>query len=188
MPKKKTERSEIERMLQEQFPDESPRFTSQVDDPETSTYVRELARPVENRGRIPLTRDAFVIAENPARVEWERQVRIFLSKLSYESGHRVTAPMIFEWTTGIRIADLVKAEGVDPAHWRGGATRGSANMHLRHINWVLKEYFGQPHATTIAGRSVGKAYSVRKYFKVKDKKPANLTLIPDWEAGTLDEW
>ena len=202
-----TERSEIERMLQEKFPQESPRFTSMAKDPETSTLVKELARPVEERGRIPMTREAFVIEEPPARVEWEREIRIFLSRLSQESGHRVTAPMIYEWTTGISIRQLAEealklkieearkeaeAKGKDfdestiTLSWRGGGTTGPANMHLRLINWVLKEYFGNPHKTTIAGRSVGRAYTVRKYFRVRDKKPANLTLIPDWEAGTLD--
>ena len=132
-----------------------------------------------------MTRAAFIIEENPARVEWERQVRIFLAALSKDAAHRVTAAMIYEWTTGISIKDLVKAEGVDPNAWRGGAASGSANMHLRHINWVLKEYFGTPHKTTIAGRPVGKAYAVRQYFRIKHKKPANLTLIPDWENGTL---
>ncbi|QOC56145.1 hypothetical protein SEA_ZHENGYI_1 [Microbacterium phage Zhengyi] len=180
------ERSEIERMLQEQFPTESTRFTSTAEEPERSEYVQELARPLDQRGRLPLTLESFVVSENPARVEWERHVREFLGQLSQDSAHRVTAPMIFEWVTGISIKELAKAEGVDPSAWRGGAASGSANMHLRHINWVLKEYFGQPHKTTIAGRSVGRAYAVRKYFKIKLKKPANLTLIPDWEAGTLE--
>ena len=179
-------RSDIERMLQEEFPAQELQFTSTAQDPRTSEYIRELARPVESRGRVPMTREAFVISENPARVEWEREVRIFLAQLSPESAHRVTAPMIYEWTTGISIKELVKAEGVDTTKVRGGAASGSANMHLRHINWVLREYFGQPHKTTIAGRSVGKAYAVRKWFKIRHKKPANLTLIPDFEAGTLD--
>lgn len=202
-----TERSEIERMLAEHFPSESSRFTSTAEEPQSSEYVKELARPVELRGRVPLTLESFVISENPARVEWERQVRIFLGQLSQEKAHRVTAPMIYEWTTGISIRELAARERAEeiarrralaiergddpdsivlPETWRGGAASGSANMHLRHINWVLKEYFGTPHKTTIAGRPVGRAYAVRKYFKIKLKKPANLTLIPDWEANTLE--
>lgn len=183
-----TERSDIEKMLQEQFPTESPRFTSTAEEPKRSEQVQQLVRPRELRGRVPLTLESFVVNENPARVEWERHVREFLGQLTENQAHRVTAPMIFEWTTGISIKELAKAEGVDPSAWRGGAASGSANMHLRHINWVLKEYFGDPHKTTIAGRAVGKAYAVRKYFRVRLKPPANLTLKPDFEEGTLDQW
>ncbi|QNL30074.1 hypothetical protein SEA_STORMBREAKER_1 [Microbacterium phage Stormbreaker] len=180
------EREELERMLEAEFPNENPRFTSTAEPPKRDEQVRALARPISERGLVPLTLESFVVSENPARVEWERYVREFLGQLSQESAHRVTAPMIFEWVTGEKIKDIARREGVPKDAWRGGAASGSANMHLRHINWVLKEYFGEPHKTTIAGRAVGRAYAVRKYFRVKEKEPACLTLKPDWKAGTLD--
>lgn len=181
-----SDRSELEQMLEAEFPNENPRFTSTAEPPKRDEQVQALARPLEQRGLVPLTLESFVVSENPARVEWERHVREFLGQLSQDQAHRVTAPMVFEWVTGQSIKEIARREGVPADAWRGGAASGSANMHLRHINWVLKEYFGQPHKTTIAGRAVGRAYAVRKYFRVKLKEPASLTLQPDWKAGTLE--
>ena len=187
MGKIKMTPSEIEKELQARFnPDEGFRFASNAQAAASSEYVEELALPDESRGRVPYTQDKFVINENPALVQWEREIRKFLARLNSDFGHRVTAPMIYEWTTGIRISDLQKAEGVDTSNWRGGAASGSANAHLRHINKILKEYFGKPYKTTIMGRPVGRAYKVRPSFKVRKKRPACLTLWPDWDAGTLN--
>jgi hypothetical protein len=180
------ELSDIERELQRNYnPNLRTQFTSTALDPKESNYMQELALPDESRGRIPLTQEKFVINEDPVRVQWERECRKFLDALPGEGGHRVTATMIFEWTTGISIKELAQREGVDPNAWRGGAASGSANSHLRHINWILREYFGKSYKTTIAGRAVGKAYTVRPGFRVKLKRPANLTLWPEWENGTL---
>jgi hypothetical protein len=180
----------IERQLQEQFRPESTRrrFTSTVEDTiETSEYIKNLALPIGSRGKMPLTQDKYVINENPARIEWERQVRMFLARLDKSMSHRVTAPMIYEWTTGISIAELAELEGVADADGRGGGKTGSANMHLRHINAILFDYFGKPYKTKIAGRQVGKAYKVRQYFRVADKKPMQLALWPEFERGLLQD-
>jgi hypothetical protein len=188
VPKQLREASEIEKEIQARFnPDNTRRFTSTAVEAAESTYVKDLALPAEKRGTLPMTRDAYAVNENPARVEWEREVRKFLARLNSDFGHRITAPMIYEWTTGISIKDLVKAEGVDESEYRGGAQNGSANSHLRHINAILKEYFGTPYKTTIAGRPVGRAYTVRRHFKVSRKRPVSITLLPEWEEGTLDD-
>jgi len=177
---------DIHKQLQEQFnPENLSRFTSTATAADRAEDVERLMLPEEQRGRIPLTRSDYVLREDPRRVEWEREVRKFLAKLNGDFGHKVTAPMIYEWATGVKLSDLTRAEGVDPNNWRGGARWGSANVHLRHINWVLKEYFGDPYKTTILGRHVGRAYTVRPAFKVAKKKPANLTLLPEWNEGTL---
>ena len=179
--------SDLERELQAQFnPENTVRFASNAKDAAESEYVKDLVLPDESRGRLPFTRDKFVVSENPARVEWERQVRKFLSRLNGDFGHRVTAVMVFEWATGISIKELVKREGVENHQSPIVRTYGSANMHLRHINWVLTEYFGKPYKTTIMGRSVGKAYTVRPSFAVRRKKPACLTLWPEYDEGTLN--
>lgn len=133
-----------------------------------------------------MTRDAFLVNENPALVEWERETRKFIARLNTRDfSHRITAPMVYEWVTGINIKELTEREGVADGEWRGGARQGSANMHLRHINKILKAYFGKSYRTKIAGREVGKAYTVRKSFNVRKKKPECITLLPEWENGTL---
>lgn len=184
---RRIEASDLERQLQAQFnPENMDRFSSTAKDAAVSDYVQDLVLPEESRGRLPYTRDKFVVSENPARVEWERQVRKFLSRLNGDFSHRITAVMIYEWATGIKIKDLIKAEGVENSASPLIRTYGSANMHLRHINWVLGQYFGKPYKTTIMGRPVGKAYTVRASFQVRRKKPACLTLWPEYDEGTLN--
>lgn len=182
------EMAELEAALQKEFnPDEL--FTSTATPAQTAEEVTALILPKSNRGRIPLTRSDFVLDENPARIEWERQVRLFIRSLRPSTkvrGHKINAPMIFEWATGLTIKEIVEAENVDTTKWRGGAATGSANMHLRHINATLREYFGTPRKTTILGRHVGKAYDVPKGFRVENRKPACLTLWPEYDAGVLD--
>ena len=179
--------NDIERRLQAQFsPETARKFTSTAKDPAPSALVSELALPDESRGRLPLTQDKFIGAENPQRVEWERETRKFLARVNTRhTSHRVTAEMVYEWVTGISLAELRKLEGVEGANGRGGGRNGSANVHLRHIRWVLGEYFGTPYKTKIAGREVGKAYKVPKYWKVQNKKPECMTLWPEWDNGTL---
>jgi hypothetical protein len=178
---------DIERELQARHnPSIRRQFSSTALEPKTSEYIEDLALPVESRGRMPLTQEKFVISENPQRVSWEREVRTALDQLSDKTAHRITAPMIYEWATGISIADLIEAEGLQDVSPRGGGQNGSANAHLRHINWVLTQYFGKGYKTKIAGREVGKAYKIRQGFRVRLKRPANLTLWPEWENGTLN--
>jgi len=181
--------SDVERALQARFnPTKLERFTSTALEPKRSELVQQLALPEDARGRMPMTQEKFATVDNPQRVEWERHVRYFLKQLRpREQAHRITAPMIFEWTTGISIKELAEAEGVANNNPRGGGATGSANSHLRHINAILKEYFGTPYKTKIAGREVGKAYKVRAHFRVERKQPACITLKPEFEQGILDQ-
>ena len=180
--------SDVEKALQSRFnPTKLNKFTSTTEELKGSSYIQDLALPPGSRGRMPLTQEKYVLHENPARVEWERYLRQFLKKLNTrDSSHRVTAPMVFEWVTGISIKELAEAEGVADADPRGGASNGSANMHLRILNGLLSEYFGKPYKTKIAGRQVGKAYRVNQHFRIADKKPICLTLWPEWDNGTLN--
>lgn len=184
---RQTERSELERELQARFnPEKSVRFTGEAKSSAGGEYVKDLVLPDEARGRMPITRDDYVIAENPALVEWERQVRKFLLRIPTGArGHRVTAKMVYTWATGIDVEELAALEGVGD-ETRGGAQAGSANSHLRHISAVLRYYFGKPYKTTIAGRAVGRAYTVRRYFRLRDKPPMCITLRVEWDANTLD--
>ncbi|QNN98049.1 hypothetical protein SEA_FEDE_1 [Microbacterium phage Fede] len=179
--------SDIERALQARHNPTNPKqFASTTIEPEGSAYVKELSLPDTSRGRMPMTQEKFVVHENPARVEWERQLRKFIKRLNTrDTGHRITAPMVFEWTTGLSISEIAKAEGVAGNDPRGGGANGSANMHLRHLNALLKDYFGTPYKTKIAGRQVGKAYKVPQHFKIDTTKPKCLTLWPEWYNGTL---
>jgi hypothetical protein len=80
--------------------------------------------------------------------------------------------MIYEWATGIRIAELM-AEG------------GSANADLRKINKILEFYFGKPYMTYILGRKVPKAYRVRPGYYIRRHRPLTLTLWAEYTEGTL---
>ena len=185
--------SELERELQSRFDHTNlQRFSSTAKAVATTEYVNDLVLPEEARGLMPYTKEELVISENPLRVAWEREVRKFLKRLSSHTSHRITAPMIYEWATGIKIADLEEADRQqrlitenEPASTRA-TNMGNLNVHLRHINWVLKEYYGKPYKTKIMGREVGRAYVVRQEFRVKLKRPANMTLWPEWYEGTLN--
>lgn len=179
--------SDVERALQAKYdPNVNKPFQSTAVDPKSSEYVKALALPRDKRGQMPLTQEKFVISEDPVRVEWERELRIFLDALVSRNGHRISAPMVFEWVTGISIKELAEIEGVANADGRGGGRNGSANSHLRHLNYLMKAYFGNSYKTTIAGRSVGKAYTVPPGFRVKRQRPVCLTLWPEYENGTLE--
>src|SRR5690606_3928144 len=92
--------SDLERALKEQFnPQNLERFVSTTPEVPSSEYVQELVQEPNTRGRMPITREDYIGAENPARVEWEKEVRIFLRNLNYHYGHRVSAKMIYEWST-----------------------------------------------------------------------------------------
>lgn len=122
---------------------------------------------------MPLTKDKYLVRENPHLVQWERETRKFLRRLSPDHRHRVSAVMVYEWATGIRVADLM-AEG------------GSANGHLRHINKILRYYFGQPYMTYICGRKVPKAYEVKPGYYIKRHRPMTLTLYAEYAEGVLN--
>lgn len=185
--------SALEQDLQSRFdPTHLQRFSSNAKKVTESEYVQELVLPEEERGIMPYTKSDFIISENPLRVEWEKEVRKFLRNLSTHTSHRITAVMVYEWATGIKVTDLLEADKAgeliteEAPGIRTQTNAGRLNVHLRHINWVLKEYFGKSYKTKIMGREVGRAYTVRQEFRVKLKKPANMTLWPDWAEGTLN--
>ena len=121
---------------------------------------------------MPFTKDKFLVKENPDLVAWEREVRKFLRNLTPEHGHRVAAVMIYEWATGIRVADLM-AQG------------GSARSELGKLNKILEFYFGKPYMTYIMGRKVPKAYRVRPGYYIRRHRPMTLTLYAEYAEGTL---
>lgn len=122
---------------------------------------------------MPFTKDKYLVKENPHLVQWERETRKFLRRLSPQHGHRVSAVMVYEWATGIRVAELV-AEG------------GSANADLRKINKSLRFYFDKPYMTYIMGRKVQNAYRVPAGWYVKRHRPMTLTLLAEYYEGTLN--
>ena len=122
---------------------------------------------------MPFTQDKYLVKENPHKVAWEREVRKFLRKLSPNHGHRVAAVMIYEWATGIKVAELM-AEG------------GSAAADLRKINEILRFYFDKPYSTYIMGRKVPNCYRVKPGWYVKRHRPMTLTLYSEYVAGTLN--
>ena len=121
---------------------------------------------------MPFTQDKYLVKENPHLVQWEREVRKFLRKLSPEHGHRVAAVMIYEWATGIKVADLM-AEG------------GSAQSDLRKINKILRHYFGKSYMTYIAGRKIPNAFRVRPGYLIRRHRPMTLTLYAEYCEGSL---
>ena len=121
---------------------------------------------------MPFTKDKYLVKENPHQVQWEREVRKFLRQLSPQHGHRVAAVMIYEWATGIRVAELM-------------AAGGSAQADLRKLNQVLRFYFGKPYMTYIMGRKIPKAYRVPPGWYVRRHRPLTLTLYAEYQEGTL---
>lgn len=122
---------------------------------------------------MPLTKDKYIVKENPHLIQWERETRKFLRQLSPQHGHRVAAVMVYEWATGIKIKELMEAGG-------------SANADLRKINKCLQFYFGDPYMTYIAGRKVPKAYKVRPGYYIKRHRPMTMTLWAEYTEGVLN--
>ena len=130
-----------------------------------------LALPDSQRGRMPFTKEKYLVKENPEIVQWEREVRKFLRNLSPSSGHRVSASMIFEWVTGLPVRDLVEM---------GGST-----ADLKRINTILKYYFGKPKTAYICGRKVTNAYTVPPGYYIRRHRPRSMTLYAEYLEGTL---
>lgn len=178
MPKPPVERpvlTEVEELLKKRFNKEladKQRLPSTAAAAHSSERVDQLVLPDEMRAKMPFTKDKFLVKENPHLVQWERETRKFLRKLSPSHGHRVSAVMIYEWATGIRVADLM-AEG------------GSASADLRKINQVLRFYFDKPYMTYIAGRKVPNAYRVKPGYYIRRHRPMTLTLYAEYCEGTL---
>lgn len=168
--------SEAEQKLRERFNPETStksRVQSTAHAAATSSRLDQLTLPDSMRGRMPLTKDKFLVRENPDLVAWEREARKFLRQLSTDHGHRVSAVMIYEWATGIKVAELV-AEG------------GNAVSDLRKLNKILRHYFGKSYSTYIAGRKVPNAYRVNPGFRVKRRRPMTLTLYAEYCEGALN--
>jgi uncharacterized protein YcgL (UPF0745 family) len=142
-----------------------------------------LVLPDELRSKMPLTKSKYLVRENPHQVQWERETRKFLVRLTPEQEHRISAGMIYEWATGIRVKDVMEMErgrisapGIAHTTWRGD---------LSKINKVLRYYFGKPYMTWIAGAKVPKAYKVRQGYYITRHRPMTLTLWTEYTEGVL---
>jgi hypothetical protein len=167
--------SEVEMLLKKKFVKEEAdkrRVPSTALDAQASARLDQLTLPDSERGRMPFTKDKYLIRENPHLVAWERETRKFLRNLTPVHGHRVAAVMIYEWATGIRVKDLMD-EG------------GSAASDLRKINQVLRFYFDKPYMTYIMGRKIPKAYRVKPGYFIRRHRPMTLTLYNEYAEGTL---
>jgi hypothetical protein len=141
--------------------------------------IDQLVLPDNMRAKMPVTKDKYLVKENPHLVEWEREVRKFLRNLTPEHGHRVAAVMVYEWATGVRVADLMKDLTPMPSgrqNWR---------TDLRKINKVLTWYFGKPYMTYICGRKVPNCYRVRPGYYIRRHRPFTLTLWAEYQEGVL---
>lgn len=178
----KSHLTEAEEELKKRFVKEEAdrkRLPSTADASLPSDRVDQLTLPDEMRAKMPFTKDKYLVKENPHLVQWEREVRKFLRNLSPEHGHRVSAVMIFEWATGLSVADLVAANEPRPP----GKTNWRAD--LRKLNKILEWYFGKPYMTWIMGRKVGKAYRVRPGYYIRRHRPMTLTLYAEYVEGVL---
>ncbi len=165
--------SELGSVLDFKFKGQSEtRVPSSAHAPRTSARVDSVVLPDSQRARMPLTKDKYLVKENPDLVAWEREVRKFLRELSPQHGHRVSAVMIFEWATGQNVAEIVK-------------NGGSANAHLMKINKILRHHFGKPYMTYICGRKVPNAYKVPPGWYIRRHRPLTLTLWAEYQAKTL---
>lgn len=167
--------SEVERVLKDNFNvDEAnkDRIPSDAKPSKKSDRIDQLVLPDSQRPKMPFTKDKYLVRENPNLVQWEREVRKFLRNLSPNHGHRITAVMIYEWATGIRVKELQE---------KGGSATGD----IRHIHRILRYYFDKPYMTYIAGRKVPKAYRVRPGYYIRRHRPMTLTLYAEYVEGVL---
>lgn len=167
--------TETEAVLKERFSKGTTRarVPSTALAPAGSDRLDQLVLPDNERAKMPLTKSKYIVKENPHLVQWEREVRKFLRNLSPAHAHRVAAVMIYEWATGIQVAELV-------------ARGESANADLRKINQVLRFYFGKPYMTYIAGRKVPNAYKVKPGYYIKRHRPMTVTLYAEYLEGVLN--
>lgn len=173
--------TEVEELLKKRFDKTaaSKRRLPSTAQSTSSARVHQLVLPDDQRPRMPLTKDKYLIKENDLKITWEREVRKFLRKLDWRTGHRVSASMIYEWATGIQVVDAMNAKDED-----GPQTR--VRSDLRIINEILRFYFGKPYMTWIAGKKVPNCYRVRVGYKIKRHRPMTLSLWAEWTAGTLN--
>jgi|SRR4051812_26411537 hypothetical protein len=155
------------------------RLPSVAADAPSSERIDQLVLPDDMRAKMPVTKDKYLVRENPHLVSWERECRKFLRRLSPDHGHRIAAVMVYEWATGIPIKDLMADTSPLPPgrqNWRSD---------LRKINTVLAWYFGKPYMTYICGRKIPKCYRVRPGYYIRYHRPMTLTLWAEWNEGVL---
>jgi|SRR6478609_516833 len=146
--------------------------------PTTARPVRESARldqlllADEERGRMPLTESKYIVPSNPNLVRWEREVRKFLRNLTPRKEHRVASVHVFEWATGIPLAEFIE-------------NGGKPQSDLRHINTILRGYFGKGYQTNIAGRKILNCYRVPQGFYIRTHRPRTNELYAEYLAKTL---
>lgn len=176
--------TEAETMLRQRFIDGKAYAGAAAGQPSTlgSPRIERLVLPDDMRGKMPPTKEKYVIRENPHLVMWEREVRKFLRNLSPEHGHRVSASMIYEWATGINVS-AIAVEGKKDGSRGGGPTWRS---DLRKINKILKFYFGDPYRTWIGGRQVDKAYKVKPGTYITRRRPMTIALYLEYVEGSLN--
>lgn len=137
--------------------------------------------PDDMRSKMPFTKEKYLVKEHPLWVFWERETRKFLRRLSPDHGHRVSAVMVYEWATGLQVAELERqlkdGELEGKAYWR---------TDTRFINKVLRYYFGKPYSTWIAGKKVPNAYKVRPGYYITRHRPNTLELYAQYCEGTLE--
>lgn len=176
--------TEVEKTLKERKERSGlDRLPSTAAEPEGSARVDQLLLPDEERGRMPLTKDQFLIRENPQLVQWERELRKFLRNLSPEHGHRVSAVMVYEWATGLSVKDLTEEEARRREQGQSNQGRTTWRADLRKLNQLLREYFGDPYMTWIAGRKVAKCYKIKPGWYVYRHRPKTMTLWAEWSSG-----
>ena len=167
--------TETEALLKARFADGQvlhtrlPSTTQAIPAPERA---EELLVPDDQRGRMPFTKDKYLVKENANLVLWERETRKFLRQLSPAHGHRVSAAMVYEWATGIRVADL--------------AAEGGSMTDLKRINKILRYYFGKEYMTYLCGKKVPRAFRVKPGYYIKRHRPMTLTLYSEYCEGTLN--
>ena len=79
-------------MSQELFsrPAGKPWLPSNAQEAERSAGAPESVLPLSERGRMPLTKDKYLVKEDPELIRWERIVREFLRNLSPLHRHRIS--------------------------------------------------------------------------------------------------
>ena len=180
--------SEVERTLKQRY--EAADFKAGVDRiPSTAAprkrenRVNQLLLPDSERSKMPLTKEKFLIRENPQLILWERETRKFLRLLTPLHEHRVSAVMVYEWATGLQIIDLMKLEQEITPERRTTTPIPTWRADLRKIDKALTFYFGKSYMTYIAGRKVKHAYKIRKGYYIYQHRPMTLELWVEWKGG-----
>jgi hypothetical protein len=176
--------NDAEKELKKRFNSEEaskrPRVPSNAGAAAQSERIDQLILADDMRGKMPLTKDKYLVKENPHLVAWEREARKFLRNLSPEHGHRVSAIMIYEWATGLSIVEMSKLTK-EMVPERGTTWRSD----LRKLNRILEWYFGKPYATYICGRKVPRTYRVKPGYYIRRHRPMTLTLWFEYTEGVL---